>query len=748
MSALSGKIPAIAAVMICAALCDASVDLVCWNDGEWDDSGAPNGKLLSDNPGWWGRCVFTGVTYSYAKEPANPKDVLQGDKDAFGRRLLDGRTGGDWSVPVGKPGKDPIVVVFDFKRPCSFAEVDVFASRSPEAHIVVETSSDGATWGPVGSCQSTKARTRIKPGACAAGRYLRLSFKASRGVSYLDEVLVWGDGEVSERYPENIKPIQRSGFLRMADGLGGNIRIVPLRDPTACSKTKTGMPPFELRADEASGREIVMARNETETRYFAVVNDTGDTVRLPISATGFGDDVKPEIRIGGVVRTKPPPRKLTAKQLFDLKVTGTEPPDTFGADEFDVLPFFSSDIVPAPNFARKYLANPEQVSGFPDAVEIASGDCAVIMLRLSTSGAAAGRRDGALAAGGARRNVPLRIVDATLPDTPPWVFAWGAFTRQFPFESRSRFVNDARPLKELGVTMFRGMPIKGGKVALASTGRGNAVIWHSVYASARVRAKTCRRDAKALDDEDRRQMRERVAELRRQCAGCGVAPERVVLEISDEPGTGRAAIFGETCRYLREIAPDMSIYMNPCFWTGRCFSPPDEIIDALKGYYGECVDVSVPYRSLVEDEAMRNALWTQPRRVNAQYAHPAHRAGRSLAWSSFRYGLDGFGYWAYYSPTGNPWDIRTWPYWAYECQMVFPLEEGVATTPVYEEMREAYEDWRLLSLLRGKGLRSQLDALLKDFSGSFDPDGMETARPYTCDFAALRLRALEMAVER
>ena len=334
MSALSAKIPAIAAVAICAVLCDASADPVSWNDGEWDDSGAPNGKLLSDNPGWWGRSVFTGVTYSYEKEPANPKDVLQGDKDAFGRRLLDGRTDGDWSVPVGKAGKDPIAAVFDFKRPCSFTEVDVFASRSPAAHIVIETSPDGATWGPAGSYQSTKARTRIKLGACAAGRYLRLSFKASRGVSYLDEVLVWGDGEVSERYPENIKPIQRSGFLRMADGLGGNIRVVPLRDPTACSKTTVGMPPFELRADEASGREIVMARNETETRYFAVVNDTGDTVRLPISATGFGDDVKPEIRIGGVVRTKPPPRKLTAKQLFDLKVTGTEPPDTFGADEF------------------------------------------------------------------------------------------------------------------------------------------------------------------------------------------------------------------------------------------------------------------------------------------------------------------------------------------------------------------------------------------------------------------------------
>ena len=153
----------------------------------------------------------------------------------------------------------------------------------------------------------------------------------------------------------------------------------------------------------------------------------------------------------------------------------------------------------------------------------------------------------------------------------------------------------------------------------------------------------------------------------------------------------------------------------------------------------------MPYRSLVEDADCRRELWAKPRRVNAQYAHPAHRAGRSIAWSSFRYGLDGFGYWSYYSPTGNPWDIRTWKYWSYECQLAFLLENNVALTPVYEEMREAYEDWLLLSLLKTSGCTESLKSLLDEFGASFDPVNKETSRPYRCNFSLLRLRALKAA---
>ena len=67
---------------------------------------------------------------------------------------------------------------------------------------------------------------------------------------------------------------------------------------------------------------------------------------------------------------------------------------------------------------------------------------------------------------------------------------------------------------------------------------------------------------------------------------------------------------------------------------------------------------------------------------------------------------------------------------------------GVAVAPEYEDMREALEDWRLLTALREAGKADVLDALLKEFADSFDPPNMETSRPYRCDFFKLRDKAL------
>ena len=727
------------------AACAVHAEPICWNDGSWDVSGAPKGVLLSDNEGWWGRCVFTGVTYSYEAGPTSPKDVLGGDKTLFGRRLLDGDKPKGWHRPVGATAKSPLVAVFDFKRPCLFCEIDLMSEKTVSATAQVEVSDNGKDWVPLVESECAAPRTRMRPSAPGRGRYLRLRYRANgSGAAYLDEVLVWGEGEVSGKFPENIVPVEKGNFLKMSDRVDGGIRFAPLKDPTADSPVKTGMPPMSFCPDPASDGEIALSRNETEVRYFAVVNETPKPVAVPLSVKGSGGGLSAELRIGGVVRTLPPKQKLTPKQLFDLQLTGAEPPEAFGAGKMDVIPFFSADAVPPSNFARKYLANPGQVAGFPKSVAIDPGEGAVVMLRVTTDGAEPGRRDVELFAGDARHKVRVRVADVTLPAAHPWIHVWGAFTSQFPFESGRRFANDVKPLRDLGATMLPGLPFKGTKTALAAENRGNAAICHRVNLGRKILDKTYRGKGE-IDGEDMRIIRDRVEELRKQCAECSIPTDRVVLEISDEPDVKRAKMFGDVCRYLRKVAPDMRIYMNPCFWTGKGFSPSGDIISSLKGYYNECVDVSVPYRSLVEDADCHRELWTTSRCVNAQYAHPAHRAGRSIAWSSFRYGMDGFGYWAYYSPTGNPWDIRTWKYWSYECQLAFPLENGVALTPVYEEMREAYEDWLLLSLLRNSGRSGMLKKLLDDFAASFDPVNKETSRPYRCNFSALRLRALNAA---
>ena len=742
---MRGKILAAAwaGVVTVAAL---AADPVLWSGtAEWDTAGAPHGALLTDNEGWWGRSVFTGVTYSYAEEPTAPRDTLKNDASTFGRRLLDGNGPSGWHRPVGVRGGRPLVVVFDFKRSCAFAEVDLMSERSPCATALLEASSDGEKWAAFASAASDGALLRMRPDTPARGRFLRVTYRSKdSSATYLDEVLVWGEGEVSVGHPEAFTPIPRGDALRVDRRIGDAIEWIALKDPTDGSAVKDGVPPFALKnASDALGEmEVMMARNEVEVRYFAVVNRTASRQSVALSAAGGGDGLSAELCIGGLVRVRPRKRNLTKQQRFDLKL-GDGEEEAGGLEPLGIVPFFSAKDVPPGNFARKYMANPEQVAGFPGAVAIESGECAVIMLRISTSAAKPGQRRIALSAGAARREVLVRIVDATLPDDSGWVFVWGPFTRQFPFESRTRHVNDARPLRELGASLLPGFPVAGSKTALAAEGRAQPMYFRLRGVEKRTTARTCGGKVATLDDDDRAGMRKRIDEIRIKAQSCGVSPEQIVLEIRDEPGRRNAAIFGEACRYLKALAPDMNVYANPCFWEGTRFSAMDDIIAALEPYYSKCVDVSVPYRSLMESEVGRKALWTTQRRINAQYAHPAHRAGRSIAWSSFRYGLSGFGYWAYFAAPGNPWDIRTWSHWAYECQLAFPLENGVALSPIYEEMREAWEDWRLLTLLRRTGRTELLSSLLETFAASFDRKRMESSKPYSCDFRALRDKALE-----
>ncbi len=138
--------------------------------GGWDMTGAPQGKLLTDNEGWWGRAIFTGVTYAYETEPDNPRDIFKGDAAVFGRRLLDGNAQGGWHRPVGLTNKRPVVAVFDFKRPCVFNEVDLMAEKSPQAAASLSVSDDGTNWTAFAEAACSNALTRIRPSAPGRGR--------------------------------------------------------------------------------------------------------------------------------------------------------------------------------------------------------------------------------------------------------------------------------------------------------------------------------------------------------------------------------------------------------------------------------------------------------------------------------------------------------------------------------------------------------------------------------------------------
>ena len=743
----------LAAMVVFAAVGANAVEPIRWFNGVWDERGAPQGKLLTDNGGWWGERVWTGVTYTYENAPTSPSDRIGDQKDTFGNRLLDGSVAGNWYVPVGRVDWKPVIAVFDFKRPCVFNEVDFVATRTPNAAASVAFSKDGTNWTEAVSVTATSSVTRVILGKPANGRFLKVSYKAARGATtYLDEIMVWGEAEVSAEYPEDIHPVQCEwNFPQSIAGAPGSHYDEAKFDEMA-KASETGVEILEVKGDpDRINRPLVgktpekfslkMARNETEARYFAIVNATRSTNTVAVSVEGLGGGVSAATLVGGVMRVTPPKRRLTEKEIFDLKLKGDELPEQNGV-RFAPLPFF--DTKPSASLVRRHLANPEQVLGFPGAVPLRPGEAVVLMLRFKTDAAKPGLHNGAIVAGKTRLPLAIEVVDLTLPDPPVWIYAWGAFTHQSFFESKSRIEHDAQAALDLGVSCYFGLPYPRSKNDYIFRHASNTpwfmrhvtdrAPFHEVY--------NCKRP-KGLTDNDRAILHTDMTNVVATARKLGVPLDHLVFDLPDEPGSANAKANGEMAAFAKSVCPEAAVFCNPCFWHWKgYFENTTMMTNSLSAWYNDYVDISVPYRSHLEDKVKRDELFTKPRRVNAQYAHPARRAGRSISWSSFRYGMDGFAYWSYYSPQGNPWDIRTWKLYAYEALMVLPLENGVAVTPPYEEMREAWEDWRLLTALRESGKTEVLDALLKEFGDSFDRPGMEGERPYRCDFRKLREKAL------
>ncbi|MDY0177182.1 MAG: hypothetical protein RBT25_09860 [Lentisphaeria bacterium] len=740
-----------------AAVCQAGS--IHWSHGSWDEE-APAGKLLSENEGWWGDCVLTGVEYSYQSQPSNPPDRHKGESGVFGRRLLDGRFGGDWYVPVGQ-NRGPLVVVFDFKRPCVFNEVDIYATRSNPHSFVIEVAANMEEDGwqnvyekPLDKEDSSTFYRAKMPESCH-GRYLRLSFKGT-GITWLDEVLVWGEAEVSETYPEHIRPVlvpelppgkryslpgiassvySMDEFQAWRQSLGDMSGLPALWASIASAQPNKPV----LPENEIINQPLVldMAQNESECRYLTLSNPGEKEIRLRLSSrTEAGEALQIVLLGGGVLPVNRPKRKLSSEEMLRLFVTGNLPPDAEPEGDMQVLPFFAPGQQLGRSLMKRHLANAEALLDFPEVL-LPPGGSMVLMLKAISANCPPGSYGGSLIAAsedGRNSVLPLAINVLPLPLPLPelWVRAWGTGTRQFPFESRKRMLADALSVRQLGATIWSGLPEAGGKAEMFGQS-GETTFYHVMMKPAKY-IHLGHGSKIGADDLDEKAILEIKDEARKMAAhvnaGLGLNYNQWFVELWDEPGEGNAALYGALARIIKEADANIRIYMNPLFWRPG-FPPQELILEHLKEYYNQVIDISVPITNLVGDNLTTRELWSRPRQVRAHYLHPARRAGRGMAWKSFRHGFNGWGYYCYYAPRGNPWDISTWTSLGYSYQMVFPGPEGPITTPIYETMREGWEDYRLLYALQENNKTELLDELKRESSRR------------NADLQSLRARALE-----
>lgn len=732
----------------------AGAEEIIWFDGSRDPGGPP-GKLLTDNEGYWGESVLTGVDYTYQYPPDNPADILKEDASKFGRRLLDGYYSGNWWAPVGISGR-PLVVTLDFKRLCRFSEVDI-VTRSRKVNVSIEVSADKSVWKQVGKL-STKGCVdstlqRIRLPERPSGRYVKLTIDAG-GITYLDEVIAWGNSDQSDPSPEYLRPVVAPAI---ANGIA--LESIPGIKATACADAqffhwknslgKVGARPAVWSKLETWGCltdkpvlpdlqsigkpiEIVMARNESECAAVALTNTS---INLPA-----------KLRVT-LSEFTPVSKKGDAKGLSgDLRVGGAIPSRWHG---IGIGPLFSADNMLGKSHMQRYLTNGAGIMGFPE-IELSPAGSAVLWLTIRADMAKPGLYEAKLAyKGGSPQLVRVKVVDVKLPEPAMWLQSWSGTTGMFPFEHADRRSREVGYKTSLGINVWDGFPEKA-TLPEAARGKCKAIyrIWgvgdygHKIYSGSMKPDEI----TPAVEKEVAEMIRGHVSKARE----LGLGYDQWYVELADEPCLRNTEIFGAFCKLIRKIDPKVRIYCNPSFWVGfenGGVTPDAEVYRTLAPWYNDCVDISCPLVLLLEDRPKSAKLFGHKRLVNAFYNVASHQAKsekreiieeyRRYGWRAKSLGYNGWGFYSYYGPRGNPWDDFDSDFMTSEdlpdYEVVYPGPRGPIPTRAAEAFREGWEDYRLLTLLSSKN-PSAFSALIKNYKAG-EP------------IEKLRLKALEKLSE-
>jgi hypothetical protein len=745
------------ALAVCGTMPTARAELIWW-DGTRDTATAPLGKLLSDNEGYWGEVVLTGVDYRYEVAPDIPADTIKEDKATFGRRLLDGQAKGNWWIPVGTVNR-PLVAIFDFKRACTFTEVDL-ATRSNAVATKVEVAENAdGPWRVVYERPLADAPDRnfhrLRLPHPEGGRYLRLTVEKP-GETFLDEVWVWGDAEVSEKIPESIQPVAPVPILT-----GASFTSIPGIDKSAFSDAQfaawqrslgemaqkpavwsqaptwdsiSAQPILPSRSRIGQPVSVAMARNETEAAALTLTNTSmvdpaaGTVTLSPFKRIGGGSSKSPQLaaqlRVGGAIQTR-----------------------WFGAN---IGPLFSADNMPGKSLMNRYLTNAPGIQDFPK-VTLSPAGSVVIWVSVQSKGAEPGIYEASLSytantAAKTVETIPVRIevLPVTLPNTPIWLQTWSGSTEMLPFTYADRQQREVAYKQSLGITVWNDLPVPGSDAELARRNGGAQFQVGIIPVKYRDGGYNGQIKPENLTADDEKAITEHVQGVVKHARELGLNYSDWYGELWDEPGATNAATFAAIARIVRKADPKVRIYINPCYWSGNGVMSDEQVDGTLGAWYRDLVDVSVPLENLLFARPQSYKSFDAPHSVRAFYTVSSHGTkGEQAAhieryarfgWDTFKRGWDGWGFYAYYASRGNPWTDLDGEEKLPDYSLVYPGPRGPIPTRQSESVREGTEAFRLLTLIKQQGKQAALSGILKAYSAE-EP------------LAQLRLRALRLAAQ-
>ncbi|MHB0997629.1 MAG: hypothetical protein ACYC27_00165 [Armatimonadota bacterium] len=294
----------------------------------------------------------------------------------------------------------------------------------------------------------------------------------------------------------------------------------------------------------------------------------------------------------------------------------------------------------------------------------------------------------------------------------------------FPFVYADRQKTEVEYMQSLGLTVWQGFPTPGSDAEFArKNGRAIFHIWSIGEYGDKGWANQIK--AEDLADADYKYIDDYFRMRIRQAKELGLDYDDWFAELWDEPREVNTPLFAAIARHLRTVDPKVRLYCNPCFWEGNNVASDSKITSSLAGWYNDCIDISAPFYAMLEDRPKSWDLFNTPRPVRASYEILSHSARseetkdiecyRRLAWDAFSRGWNGWGFYAYYRPLGDPWNDIDGTDGMPDFQVVYPGLRGPVPTRQSEAVREGWEDYCILTLLRERGMKKDLNSILKSY---------------------------------
>lgn len=690
---------------------------VLWQDGK--TVAPPRGKLLSDNVGYYGETVTTGVSYRYSTQPNKQLDIYKADGTTFGRRLLDGEIkGNSVYVPVIMEN-GPLVVEFDFKQLCTFSEVDVADTRDKSVTLGVETradeNADWTKWPEV--TQAGGGIQRLVFEWPVQARYLRLTANSGAATTALDEVWVWGDAK-------SIAPA-RGVLPEMKDATPGDATILDAGQLEAWRRS-TGFKgqsvtwqvpdsPWHMLEREPlkraflPGKEglekpvtLTSARNEGEAAALYMVNPSDKPRDVTVELSGFR-------KAGGGAESSIQGKLAVAGAIWTKRWGQT------------LRPLFFADNKLGGDLMEKYLTNGATIKDFP-TLHLPPGGTAMLWLTVHTQNTPPGRYEADIKCGESSIPVQLEVRPVTLPYPNVWLYQWNEAGTMLPFRNPDALRNEVAYMQQdLGITVWSQLPTPGTDAALAremepgySHGGRETYYRFRPLIDITNQGYMGKLDPATFDAVFRARVKQGMDAAEAQARALNLSHDDYAYELWDEPWAKSLVSFAALSKLIKEMYPDVRLLANPLFWGSKGSSPDAEHVRFLKGWYNETIDISIPVLPNLNAELFPQAnaeYYDHPRFVRAMYVHPC--PGRLVSWEAFKRGYNGWGFYAYYRLRGDAWnDFDTTEF---DYQIVYPGPHGAIPTIESELMRESWDDYRLLTLLKQQGKGTLLQELIHRF---------------------------------